>query len=70
MAQRGRVQTDRDICMGSGLCEIAAPDVFHVDANDGTVVGLAEVVEGEQYSGAVEAAQGCPAMAITVDPLD
>lgn len=59
------ISVDSDRCVGAGQCVLAAPDLFDQD-DDGTVTLLAEP---DRYTGdeAREAADLCPARAITLD---
>lgn len=55
------VQADREVCIGSGACAFALPEVFDVD-DTGAVVLVGPVVAGdERVVGAVE---GCPTGAL------
>jgi ferredoxin len=56
-----RVEVDRDLCVGSGTCELLAPDVFEV-GEDGVVRVLQP---GQADEGAVrDAAAQCPTGAL------
>ncbi|MFI5776918.1 ferredoxin [Nocardia sp. NPDC051570] len=61
-----RIQVRKEVCVGSGQCVFAAPDVFDQDDN-----GLVELVVAEPVAGHHDAvryaAQLCPAMAIEVE---
>jgi ferredoxin len=58
-----RIEVDRDACIGSGCCVGTAPGVFKLD-ND----GISTVINPEGASEATiqEAAEGCPATAISL----
>jgi ferredoxin len=57
-----KVEIDRSLCSGFGLCAELAPDVLELDEN-----GLASVRVGSTVDPAVlEAAAGCPMAAITI----
>ena len=59
-----RIEVETAACVGAGQCVLTAPAVFDQD-DDGIVLLLAEnVTDG---SAARQAAQLCPARAITVD---
>jgi ferredoxin len=58
-----RVTVDRELCVGSGACEMLAPDVFEVD-DDGTVHVLQE--EPEDEDAVRQAAQQCPTGALSL----
>jgi ferredoxin len=57
------VQADRDVCIGSGACVFAVPDVFDVDDTGGVVL-VGPVVTGDER--VVEAVAGCPTGALTL----
>ena len=61
-----KTHVDQTKCMGHGMCEMNAPDVFTV--NDS---GVAEALEGELPPELVEdarvGAQSCPERAISLD---
>jgi ferredoxin len=62
-----KVTVDKEKCIGSGQCVLAAPDVFDQQEDDGIVVLLnpdppADLAEDVRQAGAV-----CPALAITVE---
>lgn len=72
-----RVWIDQDLCVGNGICEELAPEIFYFDGN------LAFVRDGEQLLGrgeagmltvpstseesVVDAAEECPAACIYVE---
>ncbi|HWC82998.1 MAG TPA: ferredoxin [Pseudonocardiaceae bacterium] len=58
-----RVEADRVLCDGLGICETMAPDFFEV-GDDGTVV-LLEAEPGERHRADVTAAvDACPMLAL------
>jgi ferredoxin len=57
-----RVGVDRERCVGSGTCEMLAPDVFEV-GDDGIVAVLRPDVDDEA---ALDAVQQCPTQALSV----
>jgi ferredoxin len=58
-----RVRADRELCVGSGQCELLAPEVFEVD-DDGAVRVLQEESDDE---GAVrDAVSQCPTGALAL----
>lgn len=70
MSTRTRLEVDRALCRGSGLCYAMAPDLFGADAS-----GLGVVVEPELDDPAdVEMAEGviacCPMEAVRLVLLD
>jgi ferredoxin len=59
------VRIDRDICIGAGLCVLAAPEVFD-QADDGLVVMIVDD-PGEDADDAVrEAVRRCPSGALSL----
>lgn len=57
-----RVEIDRTLCIGYGLCTRTAPSSLRLAAD-----GVAEVVAGTPHGGdVVEAAETCPMEAISV----
>jgi ferredoxin len=55
-----RIEADRERCVGSGTCEMLAPDVFEV-GDDGVVTVLRPDDAGESVQDAV---QQCPTQAL------
>ncbi len=66
MTDSSRVIADAGACIGAGNCVSAAPGVFEQDP-DGIVVVRQAAVTGEQAALARDAADNCPAFAITVE---
>jgi ferredoxin len=58
-----QVHADRDVCIGAGLCVLAAGEVFDQD-DDGIVVVLDERPADE--AGAREAVANCPSGALSL----
>lgn len=58
-----RIDVDRDGCIGSGCCVATAPGVFELDDH-----AISTVINPEGASAADirEAAEGCPAQAISL----
>jgi ferredoxin len=58
-----RIEVDRDVCVGSGMCAFTAPDVFEQDR-----LGLVLLVDPEpgadRFEHVEEARESCPAAAI------
>jgi ferredoxin len=59
-----RIAIDREKCVGSGLCAIAAPEVFGQD-DDGIVVLLTEWPSPMSHPSVADAVRGCPTAAIS-----
>ena len=60
---RIRIDVDRALCIGSGDCVDAAPDVFQLDSEDKAVV---VDPDGAPVDEILEAAGNCPVSAIFV----
>lgn len=58
-----RIVVDRTRCEGHGLCEEAAPELMHLDA-DGELVIDQEEVDGDQLAAANAAVRVCPVAAL------
>ena len=56
-----RVTADRELCVGSGACEMLAPDVFEV-SDEGVVQVLQ--AEPDDTDAVRQAAQQCPTRAL------
>ena len=60
-----RVEIDRDLCQGHGVCESEAPDVFSV-SKKGDLTVLDERPDESQRAAVELAAKYCPTHAIKV----
>lgn len=69
MAHPSRVLADTGACIGAANCVSFAPGVFSM-GEDGTVVVREPEVSGDQAARAEEAADNCPAFAITIERVD
>ncbi len=58
-----RIEADRDVCIGAGMCVMSAPEVFDQD-DDGIVVVLAAEVTTEHAGAAARAVASCPSGAL------
>jgi len=56
---------DEQVCVGTGMCEATAPDLFEV-GDDGTSHVLLDVVPPELAAAARKAAEDCPTRALTL----
>jgi ferredoxin len=61
-----KVTVDRDKCVASGQCVLAAAEVFDQNEEDGVVILLNEAPSPDQYDAVRLAAQMCPASVIEV----
>ena len=63
-----RVVVNAEVCQGHTLCNMVAPDIFHLREEDGhAVVVLVGKLTPEQLARARKAELGCPERAITVE---
>jgi ferredoxin len=68
MAQpRYRAVIDHDLCIGCGLCEETAPDVFQLGEYTASVVDAS--IQEDQSEPVLIAARDCPVEAISVEPV-
>ena len=63
MSEHWKITVNRDACLGSGLCAGTAPRHFRLD--DGRSRAIREDIEPDDI--VLDAADTCPAEAITVD---
>ncbi|MEU9119379.1 ferredoxin [Streptomyces sp. NPDC048506] len=63
MGDRWRVEVDRSVCIGSGMCVAAASEGFRLDAGRQSHPVASEVDATESL---LAAAEGCPVEAITL----
>jgi ferredoxin len=56
---------DADLCTGCELCVDTCPDVFEME--DDVAIVIADPVPGDAEDDTTEAAESCPAEAITVE---
>ncbi|MCW2811384.1 MAG: putative ferredoxin [Friedmanniella sp.] len=57
---------DVDVCIGGGMCVMAAPRVFDQSEDEGLVVVLDQDPPPAEHDAVREAARLCPSGAITV----
>jgi len=59
-----KISVDRNACISSALCVYVAPEVFQLDEE-----GISTVINagGETDAKILEAAEGCPVMAIRLE---
>jgi ferredoxin len=63
-----RVVVDQDLCISSGQCVLAAPDVFDQRDEDGVAELITATPPPGQEADVEQAARVCPARAIRVEP--
>jgi ferredoxin len=61
-----QVSADQRLCVGAGVCVATAPEVFDQRDSDGKVVVLDGRPARHLHNAARDAAEYCPAFAITV----
>jgi ferredoxin len=61
-----RVHVDENICQGHTLCNMVAPDIFHLRDEDGHAYVVITELTGDQKDLARKAASTCPEQAITI----
>ncbi|MGE2735409.1 ferredoxin [Mycolicibacterium vaccae] len=59
-----KVIVDTDLCMGNGVCEALAPDLFTV-TDSGAVQLLVDEIPPDRADAAADAVSSCPARALT-----
>ena len=65
-----KVSVNTARCQGHTLCNMAAPEIFELDEEDGHAYVTQETVEGDLETLARKAADGCPERAISVTSKD
>ena len=65
MSDALRAHVDDQMCVGTGLCEATAPDLFEI-GDDGLSHVLKDEVPTELVAAAREAAQNCPTRALSL----
>jgi ferredoxin len=58
-----RIDIERTLCAGYGVCAQSAPEVFALDENSEPVI-LKSEVDGEMSQSALLAEQSCPMQAV------
>lgn len=67
MTKRIKISVDKDVCIRSTMCIHVAPQTFAQDDDGNTIVMDAD---GNDYEDILEAAEGCPVSAITIEEID
>jgi len=62
-----RIEADREICIGAGMCALTAPGSFTQDDEDGLVT-LLDPRPSDQMEAVRHAVRLCPSGAITLVP--
>lgn len=61
-----KVTVDRDLCVGNGVCEALAPDLFIVGPGGEVELQFTEIPSGKEEL-VQEAVNSCPARALRID---
>ena len=61
-----KISIDKDKCISTGNCVLAAPELFDQSEDDGTVVVLNETPAPELRQSARQAAVTCPVLVIQI----
>ena len=61
-----RIEVDRDLCQGHGVCESEAPEVFSV-SKDGVLTVLDETPPESQRATVELAVRYCPTHALSIE---
>ena len=64
--RRMEVIADREVCIGSGNCALAAPEVFDQDDDMGLVVVLTPELSPEHATAVRDAVARCPSGALRI----
>jgi ferredoxin len=59
-------RVDDELCVGTGVCEATAPDLFEV-GDDGVSHVLVDSIPADRLEAAREAAANCPTRALKVE---
>jgi len=61
-----KVRVNPAVCVGHGMCKMAAPTVFELSDEDGRAIVIDENVPPEREDEVDQAVRGCPEQAISV----
>jgi len=61
-----RIEADREVCVGAGMCALTAPRVFDQDIEEGRVVLLNDRPRPEDVEAARQAVSLCPSGALSL----
>lgn len=62
------IKVDRSLCIGAATCVVLAPNTFELDNENKAVIK--DTANEEEYQKVIEAAKGCPTIAIIVKDKD
>jgi ferredoxin len=63
-----KIQVNREVCIGSGMCALTAPAVFDQDEDEGRVLLLDDAPSPSLEDAVTQAEAVCPSGAIEVTP--
>jgi ferredoxin len=58
------IKVDRSLCIGAATCVVLAPNTFELDNENKAVIK--DTAGEEEYQKIIEAAKGCPVLAVIV----
>jgi ferredoxin len=61
-----RIDVDREVCLGAGVCVLAVPEIFDQDPDDGRVQLLREHPSADDHRAVRQAVSLCPSGALSV----
>ncbi|GLW47206.1 ferredoxin [Streptomyces sp. NBRC 14336] len=61
-----RIEADPEVCIGSGMCALTAPDLFDQSEADGTVVVLSPEPPAARVTAVRGAVGRCPSRALSL----
>lgn len=61
-----KIEADREVCVGAGMCALTAADLFDQDDEDGRVIVLNATPDADDTDLAREAVMLCPSGALTL----
>jgi ferredoxin len=67
--KRFKIEIDRSLCCGYGVCKEICPTVYDVDEG-GLVVLKSEIVSGNDIEAAQEGADACPQSVIVLTEVE
>ncbi|GAA0931308.1 ferredoxin [Nonomuraea longicatena] len=62
-----KVNADRSVCIGAGMCALTAPAVFDQDDDEGLVVLLTEEIPDDRHEVVCRAVTLCPSGALSLE---
>ena len=57
----GRIEVDRELCIGAESCVVVAPDVYYMDDEN---IAVVKDPKGADYDTILQSAQACPVAAV------